>query len=302
MTHRPFALDPSSAHLDALAGDLDDPRPFPREAALDQLGQALMNELLDLTVDTPLAEVQTILGESLIGAFHSASMRIQRLADEATDQLRRLEQSFDGSEVADVELQSAARIVQARSLASDAAARIRDAAAEGWRLFSGETWRPWSPRQDRRARCHTAARDIARRLIGSRQTNDAPRVVFRASPKAITAVDAGRIFDALNWALEAWPEMVLATSGAKGGEAIALNWARQKKVRVELVRPDFDRHGRAAPFRANEALIETSPTCVLTLASSLAKTGPGEAAFGPALHLAQAARSRGLRHIAILAR
>ena len=97
--------------------------------------------------------------------------------------------------------------------------------------------------------------------------------------------------------------MTLATSGAKGGEKLAIKWARQKSVTLVLAKADFDRHGRAAPFRANDEMLELEPVCVLTLANTL---NPQRARtlqpFGPALNLAQKAAEKGLRQLAIRAR
>ncbi len=128
-------------------------------------------------------------------------------------------------------------------------------------------------------------------------------VAFRAAPQADTAEDATRIFDALNWARSQWPDMALATSGAKGGEKLAIKWAKQKSVTLVLAKADFDRNGRAAPFRANDEMLELDPVCVLTLANSLnSQRNEGMHDFGPALNLAQKAGERGLRHHAVKAR
>ena len=97
--------------------------------------------------------------------------------------------------------------------------------------------------------------------------------------------------------------MALATTGAKGGEKIAIKWAKQKSVTLVLARADFERHQKAAPFRANDDLLALEPVCCLTLAQSLE---PGRAErshpFGPALNLAQQAGHRGVRHLAIQAK
>lgn|GEM_PF-5153688 len=72
----PFAQKSDSA-FDDLTATLGDMRPHPTEEALVQLGRALMTELLDLISDTALEDFQTLLGEALIGAFHSAAGRIE---------------------------------------------------------------------------------------------------------------------------------------------------------------------------------------------------------------------------------
>lgn len=299
------AFSANDTAFDIQAAALEDPRPHPPEAALAQLGHVLMTELLDLIGDTALEDVQTILAESLIGAFHSASGRIEREADRARDRMRSLERDFDGSELADDELQTATRCARALDVAQLAADLMRDAAAETWTAVTGEVWTAW--RGSRRGSFMTAAQLEAKqalRAIKARRQAEAdpqgPVVAFRAAPSATSQADAHRIFDALNWARTAWPDMALATTGAKGAEQFAIQWARQKGVILVLARADFGRHGKAAPFRANDDLLALEPVCCLTLALSL---DPGRAAegkpFGPALNLAQQAQGRGLRHVMI---
>ena len=300
----PFAQKSDSA-FDDLAAALGDQRPHPTEEALVQLGRALMTELLDVISDTALEDFQTLLGEALIGAFHSAAGRIEREADRARDTMRRLDRDFDGSEAADVELQEATARGRAGDAATRAAEMIRDAAAETWTVATGEVWTAW--RGSRRGTHLTAAQLEAKqaiRAIRNRRAGEAdpggPVVAFRGAPTADSRDDAARIFDALNWALAVWPDMALATTGAKGAEKLAIQWARQKGVKLILARADFDAHGKAAPFRANDDLIALEPTCCLTLARSLdeARAADGRP-FGPALNLGQKSMEQGVRHLAV---
>ncbi len=305
--HPPFSAKSDSA-FDALSASLDDTSPLPTEDALVQLGRALMTELLDVISDTALEDFQTILGEALIGAFHSAAGRIERDADRARDTMRSLDRDFDGSEVADVELHEATAKARAGDAATQACELIRDAASETWTVATGEVWTAW--RGSRRGTHLTAAQLEAKqaiRAIRSRRAGDAdpggPVVAFRGAPTADTADDAGRIFDALNWALKEWPDMALATTGAKGSEKLAIKWSRQKGVKLILARADFDTHGKAAPFRANDELIALEPTCCLTLVQSLDRArSEDRRPFGPALNLGQKAMESGLRHVPIKAR
>ncbi|MFK4057357.1 MULTISPECIES: DUF2493 domain-containing protein [unclassified Brevundimonas] len=303
----PFAQKSDSA-FDDLTATLGDMRPHPTEEALVQLGRALMTELLDLISDTALEDFQTLLGEALIGAFHSAAGRIERDADRARDAMRRLDRDFDGSEAADVELQEATARGRAGDAATRAAEMIRDAAAETWTVATGEVWTAW--RGSRRGTHLTAAQLEAKqaiRAIRNRRAEEThpggPVVAFRGAPTADSRDDAARIFDALNWALAEWPDMALATTGAKGAEKLAIQWSKQKGVKLILARADFDAHGKAAPFRANDDLIALEPTCCLTLARSLdeARAADGRP-FGPALNLGQKAMEQGVRHLAVRSR
>jgi hypothetical protein len=292
---------------EAQALHLEDTRTHPPEAALDQLGHSLMTELLDVVGESALEDFHVLIGEALIGAFHSVAQRIERDADKARDRLSGLVRDFDGSEVLDTEIQEATRKARAADVATLAMEIVRDAAAATYTTTTGEVWTPWkgSVKASRTTAAQIEARDALRSAKARKHAATDPGsniVAFRAAPIADTAEDAGRIFDALNWALGTWPDMALATSGAKGAEKLAIKWARQKGVTVVLAKADFDRHGRAAPFRANDEMLELDPVCVLTLANSLdfdrALTFKP---FGPALNLAQKAAERGLRHYPVKA-
>ncbi len=303
IVHLPSA-DPLT-RFEALALELEDPRPHPSEEALQQLGHGLMTELLDLVVDTPLEDFGGLISEALIGAFHSAAQRIERDADKARDALGALLRDFDGSEVLDVEIQDATRAARAADVATLALEIVRDAASASYTLATGEVWSPWKGhvRGSRVTAAQVEARDALRASRAMKHAAACPGAVivaFRAAPQANTADDANRIFDALNWALDRWPDMALATSGAKGGEKLAIRWAQQKKVTLVLARADFDRNGRAAPFRANDEMLALDPVCVLTLANTLDLDRAKDCKpFGPALNLAQKAAEQGVLHYAV---
>lgn len=284
----------------------DTPEP-PCDDALAHLGRAIMTELLDAVSDTALEAFQTILAEALIGAFHSAVGRIERDADKARDRMRFLDRDFDGSEAADVELQEATARARACDAAMQAVEVIREAASETWTVASGEVWTAW--RGSRRGTFLSAAQieaKLAIRAIREARTESSRHrgaiIAFRGAPTADSPEDAGRIFDALNWALREWPDMALATTGARGSEKLAIKWSRQKGVKLVLARADFDTHGKAAPFRANDELLALEPTCCLTLARSLDETRESDRPFGPALNLGQKAVEAGLRHLPIKTR
>ena len=304
----PFsAAAKTDSAFDDLTASLGDVRSHPTEEALVQLGRAIMTELVDVISGTALEDFQTILGEALIGAFHSAAGRIERDADRARDAMRALDRDFDGSEAADTELQEATAKARAADDATQAAELIRDAASEAWTVATGEVWTAW--RGSRRGTHLTAAQLEAKqaiRAIRSRRAGEAdpngPVIAFRGAPNADSAEDAGRIFDALNWARQQWPDMALATTGAKGSEKLAIRWAQQKGVTLILARADFDAHGKAAPFRANDELIALEPEVCLTLACSVVEARMDQRPFGPALNLGQKAIENGMRHVSIRAR
>lgn len=295
---------PEPLDFDAASAALEDPRPHPPEAALRQFGEGAMTELLDLLLETAFEDWLQPISESFIGGLHAAVLRLEREADRARDRLAQALRDFDGSEVADVDLQ----VLQSQSRAIDVAIlaveRMRDAAASAYAGATGEAWSPW--RGGVRPTSVTAAQIDARAALHARAERRTAAsdpgdqvVVFRGSPQATSPEDGMRIFDALNWALSEWPNMSLAITDAPGAERLAKRWAGQKRVATVLSRPDFGRHGRAAPFRANDALIALRPVCVLTLARSL---GPGrevETPFGPVLNMIDQAQRAALRCVRV---
>lgn len=292
-------------HFEAQALQLDDPRPHPAEDALGQLGQAVMTELLDVIGDTALEDYQALICEALIGAFHSAAQRLEREADRARDGLNRLIRDFDGSEVLDTEIQETSAKAKAGDVAVMALEMVRDSAAATYTVSTGEVWSPWrgSVKASRTTAAQIEAREAIRAAKARRHDGLNPGhaiVAFRAAPQADTAIDANRIFDALNWAHGEWPDMALATTGAKGAERIAIKWAASKGVTLVLAKPDFDRNGRSAPFRANDEMLELAPVCVITLPNSLdPQRSEIHQPFGPALNLAQKAAEAGVRQLTV---
>lgn len=298
-------LTPDLSTYDDLRSAAADARDHPEAEALEQLGQVLMSETLDVIADTALEDHVVAIAEGLIGAFQSVVLRLQRDWDRAADEVKRLSRDFDGSEVADVELQDATRRAHAAEAAIRAVELIRDRASETYTLATGEVWTPW--RGGVRRNGSTAAQIEAREALRAKHSKTHAAadpgdfvVLFRGSPQADTAADASRIFDALNWALGEWPQMKLATTGLHGAERLAMKWARQKGVDLIAAKPDFDRFEAAAPFKANDQMLALEPVIALTLPSSLDTDRAREARpFGPALNLGQKAEAKGVRHLAI---
>lgn len=300
-----FLLTGDLNDFEALCAAARDDRPHPERDALEQLGLALMTETLDVIGDTALEDHVTPIAEGLIGAFHSISLRLQRDWDRAADDVKRLSRDFDGSEIADVELQNATAKAHAAHAAIQAVEMIRDRAAETYTAHTGEVWAPW--RGSIRRSTATAAQIDGREALRVKRIQAMEGaavgghvVAVRGSPSANTRTDANRLYDALNWARAQWPDMQLATTKCPGVEQLAMNWARDHHV--DHIRVPFDKakHDRAAGFRANDAMMDLEPVLVLTLSHSLdpvraAETEP----FGIALNAAKRAQSMGIPHLEI---
>ncbi len=62
--------------------------------------------------------------------------------------------------------------------------------------------------------------------------------------------------------------LVLVHGGAPGIETVAAKWAEARGVHQLIVRPDWKAHGRAAPFRRNDALLDLLPKGVIAFPGS----------------------------------
>lgn len=302
-----IALDTSLplSRYDALCAKAAHELPHPAQAETEGLGHNLANEVLDVFLGSALEDHLPVIMEGLIGGLHSASLRIQREADRAQDDMRRLSRDFDGSEIKDVELQEASAKFNRAEAALMIVEVLRDAAAENYTVQTGEVWTPW--RGSAKNHATSFAQIEAREALRAKQLREqgladpgCSVVVFRGAPGANSALDANRIYDALNWALSQYPDLRLATTGNHGSEQIALKWARDKKINPILAKANFDKFGRAAPFKANDELLALDPVLVLTLDASLEATDAS--AFGPAANIAQKARDRAIRSVPVTRR
>lgn len=308
----------SIAPLPFLVGDLsnfdqqvlalEDSRPYPVEDALRQLGTAIITELLDLTANTGLEDYQSLIAEAFIGGIHSAAQRIEREADRARDDVNRLHRDFDGSEVADHELQEAISKTRRADVALMAVEYIRDEAAAVYTVDTGEVWTPWqgNVRASKTTAAQIQAKDYLKAVKVAKSQLVPPGtevVAFRGSKDATTQVDAERIFDALNWAKTNYPNMALAVSTAPGADAIALRWATSKKVNVIRINTDFTKFKTAAPFRANDEMLKLDPVCSFTLPASLNPIRASETQpSGIVLNYRQKAEGQALKQFAIAVR
>ncbi len=72
------------------------------------------------------------------------------------------------------------------------------------------------------------------------------------------------IWDRLDRAHARHPDMTLIHGGSpKGAELIASKWATARNVPQIAFRPDWTTHAKAAPFKRNDAVLETLPIGVM---------------------------------------
>lgn len=247
--------------------DEPDPRPLPEvdtvSSAVSDIFDALVASLSDTRLEPDLEELLW----GTVNLFHRAAARVERELDSNEQAQRRLQREQDGSEVKSVELERL--VAEGQTLIERRAGMelFRDLATEAFEHHTGSAWRP-------RTGSMVSHRHLTAAMIDSRDFLAAKRraeteVMLPAGPKV--ALTGGADFNdhRLIWARldqvhAKHPDMVLLHGGSpKGAELIASRWADHRKVPQIAFRPDWTKHGKAAPFKRNDALLDVLPVGVL---------------------------------------
>ena len=216
------------------------------------------------------ARLEDDLDDLLWGAvnlFHRAVNRVERELDDNEQAQRLLQREQGGSEVKSVELERLTAEGQTLIERRNSMELFRDLSAEAFEHHTGTTWRS-------RAGSIINHRNLTSAMIDSRDFLAAKRraetqVLLPAGPKV--AVTGGADFDdhrliraKLDEVHVNHPDMVLLHGGTlKGAELIASRWADNRKVPQVAFRPDWTKHGKASPFKRNDAMLDVVPIGVL---------------------------------------
>ncbi|WP_374394877.1 DUF2493 domain-containing protein [Sphingopyxis sp.] len=252
--HRPYEDEP-------------DPRPLPdprlAAGAIADMFDALGACLEDTRLEPDLEDLLW----NLVNLFHRAGERVERGLDDNEQLQRGLQREQDGSEIRSVELERATQ--QGISLIErrDAMEFFREAAAEQFRLLLRKAWAP-------RTGSRVQHRTMTASLIDSRDFLDA-----RLREKAAALIPAGTrilfsggadsdahaaIWDALDRTRTRHPDMILMHGATPtGAERAAACWADARGVTQVAFRPDWNRHGKAAPFKRNDRMLEAMPVGII---------------------------------------
>ncbi|MDP0926556.1 SLOG family protein [Paracoccus onubensis] len=247
--------------------DEPDPRPLPEgahvNAAVSDIFDALVATLGDTRLEPDLEELLW----GAVNLFHRAASRIERDLDRNEQAQHRLQREQDGSEVKSLELERVTAEGQTLIERRSGMELFRDLSAEAFEHHTGSAWRP-------RTGSMVNHRNLTAAMIDSRDFLAAKRraeteVMLPDGPKV--ALTGGGDFNdhRLIWAKldqvhAKHPEMVLLHGGTpKGAELIASRWADHRKVQQVAFRPDWTKHGKAAPFKRNDAMLDVLPVGVL---------------------------------------
>jgi YspA, cpYpsA-related SLOG family len=252
--HRPFQDEP-------------DPRPLPEGNAIVGAVADIFDALIATLVDTRLEPDLDNLLWSTVNLFHRAADRVQRELDDNEVAQKRSQKEQDGSEIRSVELERL--IAEGLTLIErrNSMELFRDQAADHFERHTGSCWRPRSGSMVNH-RTMTAAMIDSRDFLAAKRRAEIEVLLPAGAKIAFTGGlhfnDHRVIWDALDKVRAKHPDMVLLHCGSpKGAERIAACWANNRRVPQIAFKPDWSRYAKAAPFKRNDALLETLPIGVL---------------------------------------
>ena len=112
------------------------------------------------------------------------------------------------------------------------------------------------------------ARDFQRARKDRETTAHLPQGTLVAIAGGKDVQDPAAVIAKLDQTRAKYADIVLVHGGGPGVERIAARWAERNGVDQVVCKPDWDRHGRAAPFRRNEELLNLLPKGVIAFPGS----------------------------------
>ena len=281
VTNATSTASPTAAVCESIAlygasperGEFDSREVWDEDDAIDALGEAIRIMVDGITVEgTQLADERESLLWGFVNCLHSQVTRLDRTVDRITPEMKDLERAQDGTEVKAHELETLTD--RARNLGDrrDAFERLRDHATEAYRIHTGDVWRPRHGSHSSRTGQLTSAAIDARDFRRARKDRETrahlPDGTLVAITGGKTVGDADAIWTTLDRTREKYGDMVLLHGGSPGVEKIAASWAEARGVNQVICRPDWSAHGKAAPFRRNDELLNLLPKGVIAFPGS----------------------------------
>ena len=251
-----------------------DPRDvWDRDDALDALGEAFRIMAEGIAPDgTQLADERESMLWGFVNMLDAQVRRLDRSVDRLAPEIRDLQRAQDGTEINARELELTTHRAQSFGDRRDAFEQMRDAAATAYRAETGDTWRPRRGSHTSQTGHLTSAAIDARDFMRARKDRETRAhlpegtLVAIAGGKQVANADA--IIARLEKAKEKYADLILVHGGGPGVERIAAQWADRSGVHQVVCKPDWNAHGRAAPFRRNDELLNLLPKGVIAFPGS----------------------------------
>ncbi|KQU71553.1 hypothetical protein ASC75_24600 [Aminobacter sp. DSM 101952] len=231
--------------------------------AVADIFDALISTLADTRLEPDLDDLLW----STVNVFHRTTQRIARELDDNEQAQKRSQRQQDGSEVKSVELER--QVAEGMTLVERQGAfeLMRDQAAEHYERQIGKSWLPRTGSMVNHRHLTSAMIDSRDFLMARKRAEQ--EVLIPPGPKIIVTggLDFGdhrQIWAKLDQVHEKHPDMVLVHGKSpKGAEKIASLWAKNRSVPQIGFAPDWSKHGRAAPFKRNDEMLEIVPRGVM---------------------------------------
>lgn len=260
--------------IDTGPGDPPDPE------AVEQTLAGIWSDLFALFPDTALEEDAEELAWGIVNLFHRASVKRGAQIDRATDEIRCLIASADGSEIHTAELERQIDRARAAEVAMLALETFRETAASLYLNETGSSWRPAGGSRLNHGAGMTSAvvegRDFLRARAEARRGAAMPEgtpVLFSGGRLSFPTGEDAKTFADNLWATldkvhEHVADMVLVHGGdGKGVDRLAAAWAERRKVAQVAFRLDA-RLGQRAGFRRNEQMLALKPRYLVAFAGN----------------------------------
>jgi hypothetical protein len=262
-------------HLSIAEAREDSTTELPDADCVEQTLAAVWSDLFALFPGTALEADAEEIAWGLVNIFHRAAAKRAAEIDRATDEIRCLLASADGSEVHSSQLER--EVERARS-AEDAMLgleALREAAAALYIHETGSSWRPAGGSRLNHSPSLTSAvidgREFLRARAESRRRAAMPEgtpVLFAGGRLSFASAEdakaiAGNVWATLDKVREHVADMVLVHGGdSKGLDRIAAAWAERRKVAQVAFALDR-RLGARAGFRRNDQMLSLNPRCLV---------------------------------------
>ena len=244
-----------------------------RDDALDAVAESFRILAQGVAPDGfQLADERESLLWGFVNMLDAQVRRLDRAADKLLPEIRDLRRAQDGTEIKSRELELTTDRAQNLTDRRDAFEIMRDATAEQYRGETGDTWRPQrgshASQTGKLTSAAIDARDFQRARKDRETTAHLPQGTLVAIAGGKDVQDPAAVIAKLDQTRAKYADIVLVHGGGPGVEKIAARWAERNGVDQVVCKPDWDRHGRAAPFRRNEELLNLLPKGVIAFPGS----------------------------------
>lgn len=255
----------------APVGDAD----FPTTEQASQTLEAIWSDLFAMFSGTALEADAEDIGWAFVNLFHRSAQRKSNALDRASDEVRALLASADGSEVHTSDLEDQVERAQCAEASMLAMEEMREIAATFYLNEFGSSWKPVSSSRFNHGAMLTSAlvdgREFLRARAASKRRAAMPEgtpVVFAGGrPKFATDGDAkafaSNVWATLDKVRDRVPDMVLVHGGdTKGCDRLAASWAERRDIAQVTFSLDR-RMGARAGFQRNERMLSLDPRYVV---------------------------------------